>query len=67
MGLGEEGVGLRSLDVLDAQTEIVGLVDGVRMDLLGLGPSDPPVTAIQILIVVVPPLVLRLQRISVPM
>lgn len=66
MGLGEEGIGLCALDVLDAQAEVIRLIDRVRMNLPRLRPSYPSVAAVQALIIVIPPLVLRFERVGVP-
>ena len=61
MRLREEAVGLRSFDVVDAQAEVVGLAHRTRVDLLGLGTSNDPIASVQVLVVIVPPVILRLQ------
>ncbi len=58
MGLGEEGIGLRALDILDAQTQVVALVDSRWMHLLRLGPPNYSVATVQLLLLIISPLVL---------
>jgi hypothetical protein len=66
VGASKETVGLGALDVPDAQAQVVGLVDGLRMDSPDFAPWDLSVVRVETLGVLVAPVVFGLERVGPP-